>query len=107
MVVGNDEKLNQAGVLKRFFEPDDERPEFFWENFEDVIYHDTLYGDRRLDDSPELAAFMLRVWTFNRASTSEINRLICSPWAEKGGPSRRAVLARLTISHDAMSAILL
>lgn len=54
-------------MLDRLLGDESVRPAIGWTNLEDVIYHDTLYGDRRLDDSPELAAFMQKVWVFNRS----------------------------------------
>lgn len=64
-----DAAIPRPSVLQRLLEDEVNRPAVGWENLEDVIYHDTLYGDRRLDESPELVAFMQKVWTFNTAMT--------------------------------------
>ncbi len=43
------------------------RPEFVWENREDVFYHDLSFPDGKITTAPEFVAFMGRAWVFNRA----------------------------------------
>src|SRR5947209_2059981 len=53
--------------LERLWSETSERPLFGWENYEDLIYHDTYYHEPRLDESPDVGGFLHRVWVFNRA----------------------------------------
>jgi hypothetical protein len=43
------------------------RPEYVWENREDVFYHDLSFRDVKVRNAPEFVAFMMRPWVFNRA----------------------------------------
>jgi len=43
------------------------RPACVWENREDVIYHDLSYNKKEVQNAPEIAPFMQRVWVFNTA----------------------------------------
>jgi len=43
------------------------RPEYVWENREDVFYHDLSFPDENVVNAPEFVAFMMRPWVFNRA----------------------------------------
>ncbi len=43
------------------------RPEYVWENREDVFYHDLSFPDETVVNSPEFVAFLMRSWVFNRA----------------------------------------
>jgi len=45
------------------------RPEYVWENREDVIYHDLSYNDKAIETTPEIVPFMHRAWVFNKAMT--------------------------------------
>ena len=42
------------------------RPEYVWENREDVIYHDLSYP-AEIETAPEMVPFMHRAWVFNTA----------------------------------------
>lgn len=50
-----------------FFLEETQRPDVGWMNYEGVAYHDLYYDDFRIDDSPELSAFLHRSHVFNRA----------------------------------------
>lgn len=43
------------------------RPEYVWENREDVFYHDLSFPEENVVNAPEFVAFMMRPWVFNRA----------------------------------------
>lgn len=54
--------------LDEFLGPSDQRPEFVWSNFEDVLYHDISLPPS-IATAPEFAAFANSpVWVFNRAT---------------------------------------
>lgn len=50
----------------RFWE-ESSRPEFVWQNYEDLMYHDLEEPDKEIQTSPEFYSFMGQIWVFNRA----------------------------------------